>query len=145
MIKKQFIFIALLLFAFSLSAATVMADEKGQQKSSPFLITGKLPHLTKLLMKQWDNPELKLSEAQKAKLLVVRKATISGAQNLGKEINALEFEVVEGSKNGKKPEELRSIVRKIEKLKGEATMLHLSCIYNTSNILNAQQLTLLTK
>ncbi|HIP38995.1 MAG TPA: hypothetical protein EYG88_06405 [Desulfocapsa sulfexigens] len=145
MIKKQFVFITLLFMVVSLSAVSVMAEGSGKQKSSPFLITGKLPHLTKLLMQQWESPELKLSEAQKAKLLVVRKATISGAQKLGKEINALESEVVEGSNSGKKPEELRSIVQKIEKLKGEATMLHLSCIYNTSNILDQQQLAFLTK
>lgn len=145
MIKKQFVFMTLLFMAFSLTAVGAMAEGNAKQKSSPFLITGKLPHLTKLLMQQWENPELKLSEAQKAKLLVVRKATISGAQRLGKEINALEFEVVEGSNSGKKPEELRSVVQKIEKLKGEATMLHLSCIYKTSNILNQQQLALLTK
>ena len=145
MMKKRVVFVLLLFMVFSLAATSVMAEGKGKQKNSPFLITGKLPHLTKLLMQQWDNGELKLSEEQKSELLVVRTETIGGVQKLGKEIAVLEKQVVDGSLGGKKPEELRSLVQEIEKLKGEATMVHLRCIYTTSNILNQQQLDLLKK
>lgn len=146
MIKKQFVIVTILFMAFSLAAVSVMAMGGGKQKNSPFLITGKMPHLTKLLMQQWDNSELNLSEEQKSKLLVVRKETIGGVQRLGKEIAVLEKQVVDGSlASGKSPEELRSLVQEIEKLKGEATMVHLRCIYTTSNILDQQQLALLKK
>lgn len=145
MMKKQLVFVTLLFMVFSLSAVSVMAEGDGKQKDSPFLITGKLPHLTKLLMKQWDNAELHLSEEQKSKLLVVRKETIGSVQKLGKEIAVLEKQVVDGSLGGKTPEELRPLVQEIEKLKGEATMVHLRCIHTTSKILDQQQLDLLKK
>jgi hypothetical protein len=121
-----------------------MAQGKGQQKKdSPFLITGKMPHLTKLLMQQWDNAALHLTDDQKTKLLVVRKETISGAQKLGKEIKPLENQVAAGSRSGKTPEELQSLVQSVAKLKVSATMIHLQCIYNTSAILKKEQLELL--
>jgi hypothetical protein len=116
---------------------------ENEKTNSPFLITGKMPHLTKLLMQQWDNAELHLSDEQKSKLLVVRKETIGNAQRLGKEISPLENQVVEGSHSGKTPEELQSLVQTIAKLKAEATMTHLQCIYNSSNILDQQQLAFL--
>ena len=145
MIKKQLLLVTLLLTVFSLSTVNVMAEGNKKQKSSPFLITGKLPHLTKLLVQQWDNAELHLSEEQKSKLLVVRKKTISGVKKLGQEITALEKHVVDGALGGKSPEELHPLIQKIEKLKGEATMVHLRCIHTTQMILNRQQLDLLTK
>lgn len=143
--KKRYVLVTLLFMLFSLSAVSVMAEGSGKQKSSPFLITGKLPHLTKLLMQQWDNGELHLVEEQKSKLLVVRKETIGAVQKLGKEIAVLEKQVVDGALDGKPPEELRSLVQEIEKLKGEATMVHLRCTHTTSKILDRQQLALLTK
>ena len=145
MMKNRLLLVTLLFMVFSLSAGSVMAGGSGKQKNSPFLITGQLPHLTKLLMKQWDNTELHLSEEQKSKLLVVRKETIGGVQKLGKEIAMREKQVVDGSLGGKSPEELHSLVQEIEKLKGEATMVHLRCIYTTSKILDQQQLDLLKK
>lgn len=145
MLKNRFVFIALFVVVFSLSAGTVLAEGNSKQKSSPFLITGKMPHLTKLLMQQWDNTELHLTDEQKAKLLVIRKETIGGVQQFGKEITVLENQVAEGSLEGKSPEELQSLVGQIEKLKGAATMLHLRCIYKTSKILNQQQLAVLKK
>jgi hypothetical protein len=87
---------------FSLSAVNLMAQGDNasagngkQKKESPFLITGKLPHLTKLLKQQWDNPALHLSDTQKSKLLVVRKETVAGTQKLGVEIAPLEKQVAE--------------------------------------------------
>jgi hypothetical protein len=104
---------------------------------------GKIPHLTKMLMQQWDNPELNLQDEQKTKLLKVRKATISGVRRIGGEIAPLEQQVAEEIFSGKTPEELASTVQRIAELKTEATMLHLQCIYQTGNILNKQQLSFL--
>ncbi len=143
MLKKQFFLIALLLVTVSLSATTVMAA--GGAKQSPFLITGKLPHLTKILMQQWENPELKLTEDQKVKLLEVRKKTMTGAKKFGKEVAGLEKKVVKGALGGKSPEELRALVNEIAAIKASATMLHLQCIYTTSNILDQRQLEVLKK
>jgi hypothetical protein len=129
----------------SFSTTFAMAEGSGKQKASPFLITTNLPHLTKLLMQKWDNSELQLTEEQRTKLLVIRKDTIGGVKSFGKEITALEEQVVKGSLGGKSPEELQGLVGKIEKLKGAATMLHLQCIYKTSNILDKEQLAVLKK
>lgn len=139
--------IALLAVAFSFSATSLLAQEdnpsteKGvSSESSPFLITGKMPHLTKLLMKQWDNPKLNLSTEQKDKLLMVRKETIAGVKTLTKKITPLEEQVAEGIFAQQTPEGLSSLVQNIAKLKTEATMVHLRCIYDTSGILDTQQL-----
>ncbi len=143
MTKTRIALITVLLVVFSLSAVNLMAQKAGSEKqenSSPFLITGKMPHLTKLLMQQWDNSELHLSDEQKSKLLVVRKETIGNVQKLGQEIAPLEKQVAEGSLSGKTPDELQSLVQAIAELKAEATMVHLRCIYNTGNILDQQQL-----
>ena len=148
--KVVILFVAILAMAFSFSATNLMAQgdnssaEKGvSKKSPPFLITGKMPHLTKLLMKQWDSPKLNLSTEQKDKLLVVRKETISGVQALAKKIAPLEEQVAEGIFAEQTPEDLSSLVQTIAKLKAEATMVHLQCLYDTSEILDTQQLELL--
>ena len=143
MMKTHIILISVLLVIISLSTVNLLAQEGGIEKpknSSPFLITGKMPHLTKLLMQQWDNSDLHLSDEQKSRLLVVRKETIGDVQKLGKKISPLEEQVAEGSLSGKTPDELESLVQAIAGLKAEATMVHLRCIYNTGNILDQQQL-----
>lgn len=146
--KSKFILVTLLLLVISLTVSNAMAQGpgagKGKQKNStPFLITGKMPHLTKMLVQHWDNTELNLSDEQKSKLLVIRKETIGNAQELGKEISPLENQVAAGSLSGKTPEELKELVQKIAGLRAEATMVHLQCIYNTSNILDQRQLAFL--
>ncbi|AGF77347.1 hypothetical protein UWK_00769 [Desulfocapsa sulfexigens DSM 10523] len=146
MTKTRIALVAVLMMILSLSAANLMAQGRvnGKQGNSPpFLITGKIPHLTQLLMQQWDNPELRLSEEQKGKLLVVRKETIEDVRKLGQEIAPLEKQVAEGILSGKTPDELQSLVQAIAGLKAEASMVHLRCVYNTSNILDRQQLDLL--
>ncbi len=145
MIRKQIFLLTLIVTILFWSAAGVMAQGKAKQGNPPFLITGKMPHLTKLLIQQWDNSELNLTEEQKGKLLVVRKETIGGAQKLGKEIAILEEKVAEGSLSGTKPEELRSLVQQVGELKIQATMIHLSCIFNTSHILDQRQLAFIKK
>ena len=152
MMKNGILLLAVLMMIFSLAIVNLTAQEnisptgnKQQKKDSPFLIAGKLPHLTKLLMEKWENPELNLSEEQKAKLLVVRKVTISGVQKLGQEIVSLEKQVSEGVFAQKTPAQLHPLVQTIAELKAEATMIHLRCIYDTSKILNQQQLDILKK
>lgn len=151
-IKKTILIVAVLTISISLSAVNLMAQgdnstgsNEDQKKASPFLISGKLPHLTKLLIKQWDNPELNLSSLQKTKLLVVRKETIANVQALTAEIIPLESKVAEGIFAKKTPEELKSMVETIANLKAQATMVHLRCIYNTREVLEEQQLNLLLK
>lgn len=145
MIRFRTVAITLVVFMISLTAANCMAQGKGQQKkASPFLITGKMPHLTKLLMQQWDNADLHLTDEQKSKLLVVRKETIGGVQKLGKEISPLENQVAQASLSGKTPDEQQALIQSIAKLKAEATMVHLRCLYNTSAILDEKQLEFLT-
>lgn len=152
MIKKMILCFAVLVIIFSLSSTNLMAQGNNspagnvqQKKQSPFLITGELPHLTKLLIKQWDNSTLHLTDEQKTQLLVVRKETIAGVQNLAPQIASLQKQVTEGIFIGETPDELQSVVQAISKLKTEATMIHLKCIYDTSKILNQQQLDILLK
>lgn len=144
MLKKIILCLAALTIIFSLSSTNLMAQSQ-QKKQSPFLITGELPHLTKILMQQWDNTTLHLTEDQKPQLLVVRKETMAGVKNIAPKIASLQKQVTEGIFIGKTPDELHSIVQTISKLKAEATMIHLKCIFDTSNILNQQQLDILLK
>jgi len=146
MIKRNALLLTIFTLVLSMSVGTFSvqgsfaAAEKGKQKKgSPFLITGKLPHMTKQVMQVWDNPEFDLSEEQKEKLLLVRKETMSGAQKLGKVIGPLEQQVVDGILGDKTDKELAPIVQKIAEMKVDATMIHLRCIANTRKILNDRQ------
>ncbi|MCP4337348.1 MAG: hypothetical protein GY799_00330 [Desulfobulbaceae bacterium] len=152
MLKNLILSLATLAIIFSLSSTNLMAQDNNspagkrqQKKQSPFLITGELPHLTKLLMQQWDNSTLHLTEDQKPQLLVVRNETMAGVKNLAPQIASLQKQVTEGIFIGKTPDELHSNVQAISKLKAEATMIHLKCIFDTSKILNQQQLDILLK
>ncbi len=136
--KKLFILMASVTI-FTLTATSLMA----QGKSSPFLITGKIPHLTKLLMQQWDDPELNLSDQQKPKLLEIRKETLTKVRKLAPEIGSLENQVADGILAGKTAEDLSSIVTTIAKLKAEETMIQLRCIDATQKVLDQRQLEVL--
>ncbi len=145
--KKSLIPIAV---ALSLTAVPVLAKggspSSGRaaalksQKSQVFLITGKLPHLTRQLMKRWDDPGLALTEDQKSRLLAVRERTIGAVQRLGREVAPLEEQVAAGVFSGMTPDDLEPVVRKIANLKAEATLVHLRCIYDTARILDRRQL-----
>ena len=135
----------ILCFAFICMFSLVTTNSMAAGNKSPFLITGKLPHLTKLLMHQWDNPTLHLTKDQKTKLLVIRTETISGVQTLSPQVAMLQQQVTTGITNGKTPSELKSTVEQLAQLKAEATMLHLNCIYKTNAILDKQQLDVLTQ
>ena len=131
---------SLLLFS---SVAPVTLSANNTQKSKPFLIQGKLPHLTMMVKMMWDDADLALTKAQKQKLLKIRKETISGAQKLNKEIMALESKIVQASNQGANPASLKKDVFKLANLRAQATMLHLKCIYNTRKVLTQDQLDIL--
>ena len=145
MIKKLNLYIGVLIiisitnFNLIAQANNPPASSDKQTKESTFLITTGLPHLTKVVKQEWDNPSLNLTDDQKTKLLVVREETIAGVKNIGPQITELHKQVTEEIFLGKTPDELSSIIKSISKLKTEATMIHLNCIYNTREILNEQQ------
>jgi hypothetical protein len=112
--------------------------------NSPFLINKTdLPHLTKLLMQNWDKASLGLSQEQKKSLLVVRKETLSTVKKIKKQTNQLEKEIVYAMISEENPKTLDSKVDQIAKLKAEATKAHLKCIYDTLNILEDEQISFL--
>jgi len=113
------------------------------QPAKPFLIQGGLPHLTGVIKIFWDDKDLALTKAQKEKLLVVRKYTLSNAKALGKQIIALEKKIIKASENGTKPKTLEEDVYALAKLRAKATIVHLECIYNTRKILTKKQLSII--
>ena len=123
------------LLALTLLSTTVLAK--------PFLIQGKLPHLSGTVKMFWDDKDFALTDEQKTKLIEVRKYTMKNAKALGKQINKLEAEVVQESNNGAEPKLLKAKVSKLASLRARATMIHLNCIYNTRKILTEDQLYIL--
>ncbi|HIP46115.1 MAG TPA: c-type cytochrome [Campylobacterales bacterium] len=117
--------------------------KKGKEKSSPFLITGKMPHLTKMVKKNWDNPSLGLTQIQKEKLVQVRKSTMISVTKLKKEILPLEKEIAKATMAGETPKVLKVKVDKLATLKAAATMTHITCVHDTKNILDDKQLSFL--
>ncbi len=117
--------------------------KKMQKMQKPFLILGKMPHLTKLVMMHWD--DLGLSDDQKAKLVEIRKATMGAVKTLKPKIMKLENEVAKATMEGAEPDSLKAKVDEIAKLKADATMAHIKCIYNTKKVLTPEQLAKLTK
>lgn len=113
------------------------------QNSKPFLITGKMPHVTKKIKLNWDNKELALRDAQKQKLLKVRSETMGIVMKLIGEISLLEDEVAKATMLGAKSESLKEKIEQISKLKTKATIVHIDCIYNTKNILDEKQFEIL--
>jgi hypothetical protein len=124
---------------------TLSAQNTPQQKKSskPFLIQGKLPHLTMMVKMMWDDADLALTKEQKQKLLRIRKETLSQAKALNKEIIQLEESIVQASNNNVAPKKLKNNVFKLAKLRAQATMVHLKCIYNTRKTLTQEQLDIL--
>ena len=110
------------------------------KSAKPFLIQGKLPHLTGMVKILWDDEDLALTADQQKKLIEVRKSTMSRAKALGKQVNALESKIVEASQKGATPKSLKADVEKLAALRAQATMVHLECIYNTREILSDEQL-----
>ena len=119
------------------------AGKKMQKMQKPFLILGKMPHLTKLVMMHWD--DLGLSDEQKEKLTQIRKETMGAVKSLKPKIMKLENEVAKETIEGADPDSLKAKVDEIAKLKAEATMAHIKCIYNTKKVLTPEQLAKLKK
>lgn len=114
-----------------------------KRMNSPFLIKHGLPHMTKMIMKSWDDAKLALTDEQKGKLLLVRKETMGAVKKLKPEVMALRKEIIEASKAGTKATELKVKIEKLAALESEATMVHLTCIDKTKAILSAEQYTYL--
>jgi hypothetical protein len=138
----SFVAASLLLTGLGISSLQAQQTTKNK-KAKPFLIQGKLPHLTMMVKMLWNDEDLALTPEQKQKLLIIRKETISGAQALGKKIFALEDKIVKASNEGVTPSELKDDVQELANLRAQATMLHLKCIYNTRKILTTDQLYIL--
>ena len=146
------IHIALAVVVIALLTCTVaVASEKtGTQQDSgakmkpparmPFLVAGKMPHLTGILKQHWDDPDLELTPEQKEVLLLIRKNTMSAVMGLAGELDQLESSLAEQAMAATPPDELAPLVDKISDLKTEATMVHLRCIHDTMEILDDRQL-----
>ena len=106
----------------------------------PFLVVGKMPHLTGTLKQHWDDADLKLTPEQKTVLLEIRKNTMSAVMGLAKELDQLESSLADQAMAATPPDQLAPLVNKISDLKTEATMVHLRCIYNTMEVLDDRQL-----
>ena len=121
-----------------------MMDKKQKmmkkKMNSPFLIKHGLPHLTKDVMKNWDNPAFELTAEQKEKLTAVRKETMGAVMKLKPEVIALRKEIVQASTSGAKAADLKEKVDKLASMEAEATMVHLGCIEKTKDILTKDQL-----
>ncbi len=110
-------------------------------KTSPFLINQTaLPHLTKILIENWDKGALGLTPEQKEKLLVVRKETIRSVKALKKKLAPLESEIIEDLVDEKDLKIIQPKVDKVAKLKAQATMVHLKCLKSSVEILTEEQL-----
>ena len=110
------------------------------KKGSPFLITKGLPHMTKLVKQNWDNPTLALTTEQKEKLLIVRKNVMGMVARLTPEVVALRKEIVQVSHASTNREEnFQENVKKLAALEAEATLGHLGCISQTKAILTPAQ------
>ena len=112
-------------------------------KQAPFLITGKLPHLTGLVKLFWDDEDLKLSPKQKERLLKVRQSTLSQIGTIKKLLKPLENSIAKKVMSGTTPQSVTSLLQKVSELKIQASVVHFQCIYDTKKILTKEQLDLL--
>jgi len=111
-----------------------------RKMNSPFLIKHGLPHLTRDVMRNWDNPVFALTAQQKEKLTAVRKETMGRVKKLKPEVIALKKEIVQASTSGTKASDLKEKVNKLASMEAEATMVHLNCIEKTKEILTKDQI-----
>jgi len=119
-------------------------DKMKALQTSPFLVNSEgLPHMTKLLVQNWDKKALGLTKEQKEKLMVVRQETISGVKGIKKQLQPLEDEVTESMIDREDPKSVEKTLDKIAKLKLEASKIHLKCIAETTAILSEDQVAVL--
>jgi hypothetical protein len=116
---------------------------KKGKKASPFLITKGLPHMTKLVKMNWDNPKLNLTQKQKDALILVRKETMKGVKAVKPQAMQLEKEIKKMTLHGGDIEKINSLIDELSHLKAQATKIHVKCIQDTKAILSKQQLQLL--
>jgi mono/diheme cytochrome c family protein len=110
-------------------------------KSSPFLMNqDALPHLTKILIENWDKGALGLTAEQKTKLLVVRKETMGGIKAIKMKLAPLESEIIEALVDEESLDVMKPKVEEVAKLKAQATMIHLKCLKDSVEILSDEQL-----
>ena len=109
--------------------------------NSPFLINKEaLPHMTKILIENWDKATINLSDEQKSKLLKVRKETMDAVKEIKPQIAKLENAILEMSVDGEELDTIKPLVDKVAKLKAQGTMIHLKCIKDTVETLDEKQL-----
>jgi len=114
-------------------------QQKKSAKSSPFLISSGLPHMTMMIKKNWDNPTLALTSEQKDKLLMVRKTTISGVKSLKPQIMQLEKQIKKMTMSGQAVTQINSRVDALALLKAKISKVHINCIHESKNILTKEQ------
>jgi hypothetical protein len=68
---------------------------------------------------------------------------MSAVLGLAQELDPLESSLARQAMDGAPPEQLVSLVETISTLKTRATMVHLTCLHNTMEVLDDRQLTLL--
>ena len=134
---KYFTILTLLVLSIGTTSLTA--------KQSPFLIQGKMPHLTMLVKQNWNNENFGLTTQQRKKLKIIRQKTMSSVASLKGEIFPLEDSIVKASANGATPTSLEEDVDKLAELRAEATMIHLKCIYDTKNVLTKKQIQFLSQ
>ncbi|NOR55482.1 MAG: c-type cytochrome [Sulfurovum sp.] len=112
--------------------------------NSPFLINQTaLPHMTKVLIENWEKGTLALTAEQKEKLLVVRKETMTAVKQIKGKVKVLEAEIITLLIDAEESKEMDVKVDALAKLKAEATKAHLKCIAQTVEILDDEQMELL--
>ena len=124
---------------------STQAQQKNTPKSSPFLISAGLPHMTILIKQNWDNPDLALSPEQKEKLLVVRKITIKGIKSLKPKIIPLEKRIKQMTMQGADTSKINPLINELARLKADITKVQVKCIHDSKNILTKQQVKFLLK
>lgn len=116
-------------------------DKMNALMNSPFLLNNEeLPHLTKLLMLNWDKAKLGLTDEQKEKLLVVRNETLNAVNEIKQKVKVLEDEIIEATVDDEALEKIYPKVEEVAKLKVEATKVQLKCLKESMNILNDEQI-----
>ncbi|MBU1668908.1 c-type cytochrome [bacterium] len=119
-------------------------DKMNTLKNSPFLMNqDALPHLTKILIENWDKGTLGLTAEQKEKLLVVRTETMTGVKKIKDALNVLETEIIEMTVDDEALKTIQPKVEEVAKLKAQATMIQLKCLKDSLKILNDEQVELL--
>jgi hypothetical protein len=140
---KKMLITLLSITGLTLLFASSTASAAPTSKAKPFLIQGKLPHLSMRLKLLWNDEDLALSTQQKEKLLLIRQDTMKGAKVLSKKINPLEKKIVQAGLSGKEPGLLKAEVEYLASLRAQATMIHLQCIYETKKVLTKEQLAII--